>query len=149
MVKLSIHNHIKRLEHIFLSVCLGIIVGSSLLLSYWLLYPDNVVTVIAPVTVSSLVYHPGERITYTLSYCKTRKLVGSVVRSLVDGTRLTFTTVQSDLPVGCHTINVSDLVIPDYVDSGTYHIEATAEYKINPARTFEVYFKSQEFKINK
>jgi hypothetical protein len=149
MVGLFHHNHIKHLEHIFLSVSLGIIIGSSLLLGYWLVYPDDVVVVTKPVTVNSEVYHPGERLTYTLSYCKTRKLVGNVVRSLINGTRLTFTTVQSDLPVGCHTVNVSDLVIPDYADSGTYHIEATIEYKINPIRTFEVYFKSQEFKINK
>jgi hypothetical protein len=117
------------------------------MVGYWELWPDNIVTIEKSVTTDKAVYYAGERITYTISYCKTRKLPGEVLRSLVNGTRITFSTIESDLPIGCHTMKVSDLIIPDYVDSGIYHIEGTGQYQINPLRKYYNFWESQEFEI--
>jgi len=115
---------------------------------YWSFYPDKIVTMTAPVTVDKEVYHWGDHITYTFSYCKTRKLTGKVVRALVNSTRTTFTTIESDLAVGCrNNIQISDLVVPSYTSPGLYHLETTVEYKINPIRSFNVYWQSNEFRI--
>jgi hypothetical protein len=122
---------------------------SFTIIMVWTYWPDNIVVVKSVITVDKKVYYPGDRITYTFSYCKTRKLPGTVVRSLDNSIRITFTSIESDLQVGCHTINVSDLVIPDYVDAGKYHIEGTGEYHINPIRSYFNFWKSEEFEIIK
>ena len=128
---------------------MGIIVLCCFVVGYWLLWPDKIVVVNPNVTTEKTVYAPGDRITYTLSYCKTRKLPGDVSRALVNSVRITFTNVTSDLAVGCHTIRISDLVIPDYIDAGTYHIEGSGLYQINPIRKFLNTWKSNEFQVVK
>jgi hypothetical protein len=139
----------KRIEHIYIISCLTFIIVSVALFSYWAFYPQVVIRLTAPITLDKSSYSPGDRLSYTYSYCKDRQLPGIVVRALVNGTRTTFTTITSDLTVGCHTSTSSDLVIPDYADSGTYHLEGTAEYRINPINTYMLSWKSQEFKITR
>lgn len=141
------HNYARHLEHIYLAVCMTIMILGTLLISFWLIWPDNIVEVKGKVTVNQTIFHPGDRITYTLSFCKTRQLPGRIYRSLSNSIRITFTEITSDLPVGCHTIHNSDLVIPDFVDSGTYHIEGSGEYQANPLRTFINHWSSENFQI--
>ena len=128
---------------------MGIIVLCCFVVGWWLLWPDKIVTIDPKVTVDKEFYKPGDRITYTLSYCKTRKMPGEVSRALVNSVRITFTDVTSDLPTGCHTVRISDLVIPDYVDSGLYHIEGSGLYQVNPIKKFLNTWKSNEFQIVK
>lgn len=126
---------------------MGIIVIGMLVVGWWVFIPDNVVVITSPVVTDKIIYDNGDRISYTFSYCKTRKLPGEVVRSLVNSVRITFTNVTSDLPVGCHTIKVSDLVIPDYADPGEYHLEGSGVYKVNPMMEYQNNWQSNSFQI--
>lgn len=137
----------KKIEHIYLYTCLTIIVGGFVIFLYWLFWPVNVIKLTGPVTTDKTSYHPGDRISYTISYCKYIDLGAVVVRSLVNGTRTNFTTQNSDIPMGCHTTKLSDLIIPDYLDSDKYHLEANITYQVNPIRTVQINWRSNDFKI--
>lgn len=137
----------KKWEIIYLYICLTIIASSSLIFGYWMIFPLNPMYFTKDTTVEKTIYHPGDRITYTISYCKKKAIVGTVYRSLLNGTRTSFTPMTNTLPAGCRTTKVSDLIIPTYTESGRYHLEATIEYKLNPIRKFSTSWKSQEFDI--
>ena len=131
------------------SITLGLTILLCCLVGYWLFYPDNVTTISNSdsVPVNKTTYTAGEHITYTLSYCKTRSLTGKVMRALVDGYRTVYETVYSNLPVGCHTINVNELVIPSFTPTGKYYLTGTTEYAINPLRTVSNSWKTVEFNV--
>ena len=124
------------------AVLLGIV-------AWWEFVPDNVVTVINSnsVPVDKTIYNAGDRITYTISYCKTRQLSGKVMRALVDGYRTLYETEYSDLPIGCHTTKVNELVIPSFTPTGTYHLDVNIDYQINPLRVYTVHFQTQSFQV--
>lgn len=149
MASLNHHKHIDKLKHIYLYICLTIITSGSLLIGYWSLFPGEIIEFNKQVTVDKKEYRPGDRIVYDLSYCKKVNMTGTVYRSLLNGTRTSFTPMTNSLPVGCRQVKVNDLVIPEYSDEGLYHLEATVEYKVNPIRTFTASWKSEEFKIIK
>lgn len=115
---------------------------------YWLYFDPSVITFQKEIVQTDKhQYQSGDRITYTFSYCKTKNISSIVNRALVDGIRLTYATINSNLTVGCHTVKVADLVIPNYAPTGTYHLEAIAEYKINPLRTDQIIWKSESFAV--
>jgi len=118
---------------------------------YWLFIQPDVINFeeTNALVVDKKVYYPGDRITYTLEFCKSKKSVAVVDRALVDSFRVTFAQVTSDLPTGCNKINVNDLVIPDFiVGSGDdYYVEITGVYQINPIRKQYVYLRTENFQI--
>ncbi len=136
-------------EHAYLYVCLTIITTGSVLLGYWALWPVKVAEFNSPIQVDKTVYRPGERITYTLDYCKYKDIGGTINRALVNSTRTVFTEITGNMAIGCRVTKVSDLVIPDYMDDGDYHIEASIEYQVNPIRTEIVKWQTEQFKIIK
>ena len=103
------------------------------------LWPDTVITFKNPnsIQVDKKIYYPGDRITYTIDYCKYKNISGIVSRAITDDFRVTFTDVQSNLPLGCHTTQVNDLTIPLFLSTGTYHLTISGMYKINTLRSFE------------
>jgi len=114
---------------------------------YWMFWPDQIMKTNGVATTNKLKYHPGEGLHYTFSYCKSRPVIGTVTRSLVDGTRTTFATIQSDLPVGCHEPWICSLRIPTNISPGIYHLESTGEYQVNPLRTEVNRLRSNDFEI--
>lgn len=117
------------------------------LISYWL-YPRTVVTYSSVVT-DKLEYRAGDRISYTLSYCKNYDIEGTVNRVLVNSIKIYFSSYDTVLSCGCGTKTYKDLVIPEFMDEGVYHLEASAVYKVNPLQTFIGRWKTNEFKIIK
>lgn len=121
------------------------------LVAYWMFWPVTpmVVENDHAITVDKEIYRPGDRITYTFKYCKIVDQNAVVSRSIVNSIRINFTTFYSQVTRGCGTVKSSDLVIPDFIDNGLYHIESTAEYKINPLRTIKHTWESVKFEIKK
>lgn len=99
------------------------------------------------VAVEKEMYRPGDRITYTLDYCKRDASPAKVYRILVNSIRISYTEITSDLPVGCRTININDLVIPEFVPDGIYHIETTTERQVNIFRKELVTWRSEDFRV--
>lgn len=136
-----------KLKYIYLYVCLTIITMGTLLIGYWLLWPVTIMTFTAPTVVDKQIYKPGDKIAYTLTYCKTNSQVGTVYRTLVNSTITTYTPVTNNLPEGCRKTTRSDLTIPDNADAGIYHLESTIVYKINPIRDVVVSWKTNDFEV--
>jgi len=115
---------------------------------YWLWWSDQIVTVQAQeIAVNKEVYKPGERIAYTFSYCKTQQIPGTVTRAIVNDIRITYTDIYSDLPIGCHTVTVADLTVPDFLPSGLYHLEVSGEYQVNPLRVDRNSWRTVDFQV--
>ena len=123
----------------------------ALWISYLLWYPDNLIIIknSQSLPVSQLTYNTGDRIVYTLDYCKTRNITGSVSRALVDDYRLTFEDVNSNLETGCHVVKINEIVIPEFTQPGTYHLEITGTYQINVLRKLVVELRTVNFNIIK
>lgn len=139
-IAMKLSKHPIMLAMYLIYICIGVFV-------YWMFEP-GIITV-TNIRVDKAVYSPGERIEYTFDYCKSRKGVGVIDRAIVDGYRITFNQITSDLPTGCHTVTSRDLVIPDFIIPSTdvYHLEGTAIYRINPLREQYVYWSSNIFTV--
>lgn len=121
-----------------------------MLIGYWEFFPKKPFVLVGNPHVVEKVYHPGDKLVYTFSYCKSEQITGELFRTLVNGTITTFTTIPTNLPTGCHTFTKDDLVLPDYLDEDIYHLEVVAKfYKINPLRDYHVSWRSQDFRITK
>jgi hypothetical protein len=120
-----------------------------LLVGYWLFWPDTIITVQnhEAIPVDKKVYAPGEEIRYTISYCKSREIVGTVYRTIVNSVRIAYTPTQSNLPAGCREVTVAGNVIPLFLDPGTYHLEVTGEYQVNPLRKDINSWRTVDFEI--
>lgn len=141
----------RRIIEITAMPLIALLILLMILFWWWLIVPDRVVVVKNPmaIQVDKKVYHPGDRLTYTIDYCKTRPIMGKVSRALVDGYRLMWETVYSNLPVGCHKIEVNELKIHPYAPPGIYHLEITADYQVNPLQIYEVRENTVDFQIVK
>lgn len=139
----------KHWEYLYIYFCLTILAGGFLTLGVWYFLPIKIITIDPVVKLDKKIYNPGDRLTYTLSYCKYRPIPAIVIRSLVNGTRVNFTDTSANLPLGCHTTNIADLIIPEYADPDIYRIEATVVYQVNPVKKVQFYWKSEDFKVVK
>ena len=119
------------------------------MIAYWLFRPVTVLVVKNPqaVKVDKQVYQAGDRLIYSLDYCKHEAIPGTISRALVDGIRISYVAFYNNLPKGCGVTNNADLVIPEFVGTGTYHIEATATYRINPLKTVSTTWRSEDFQV--
>jgi hypothetical protein len=129
---------------------LGILFAGMCLYGYWMFPVGPKAIVIhnaANVSVDKEVYHPGDRIHYTLDYCKEASSPARVHRTLVNSIKISYTEILSDLPTGCRKITVSDLEIPEFATPGIYHLESTSERQVNPLRTEYTTWRSVDFRI--
>jgi hypothetical protein len=138
---------IQRALLIMSSITFSLITVMLVLYCYWMFWPNQVMKTTGIAQTNRLKYYPGENLDYTFKYCKFRPIVGTVTRALVDGTRTTFNTIQSDLPAGCHEPWICSLRIPRNTPQGIYHLEITGEYKVNPLRTEINRLRSNDFEV--
>ena len=122
-----------------------------LLVGYWLFWTIKTMEIKNgnAVPVDQAIYHPGDRLSYTITYCKYRNIQGLVSRVLVNGVRVTYTELINNIAPGCGKTTVNDLIIPIYTEPDTYHIETTVTYKLNPLRDVVVSWRSVDFKVIK
>lgn len=127
---------------ILTAVMLGIV-------GYWIYWPVTVIEIKDnKVILEKTDYHPGERIKYSFEYCKFRDNPVTLYRSLVDGIHLTYTDVKNSLGTGCGMLNNADLIVPEFITSGTYHIAGKLEYQLNPLRKVYYNWTSDNFTIS-
>lgn len=135
----------------FLSILGLCLIGVSFgILGYWALEPD-VITIKdqEAIRLDKTEYSKGDRITYTLEFCKRKQVPVVIYRSIVDSYRITYQEVVSNLTVGCRTIKAADLVIPEFIVGGghTYFIDAENEVRVNPLKTQRVHWRSVDFRV--
>lgn len=116
---------------------------------YWGLQPANILTVKNnPVPVRPKEISPEATVILSPQLCKTREVEAVVKRMLVSDTLLQqlpgYTNV---LPKGCSNIDLA-VIIPGSVPDGTYHIEYTVTYHVNPDKDEVDHWRSQDFVVH-
>lgn len=143
----------KNMRHLNKLSVIGVafIFAVTALFIYWLFIDDIDITVnnADAVQLDKTAYNVGDRITYTIDYCKREKAVATVTRYLVNDYKITFTEIKSDMPLGCDKFIRNDLVIPEFLvpDGGKYHLEATVTYYVNPIKNKVIHWKTVDFII--
>lgn len=136
----------KSLYYLSMSVIIaGILVG--LYYMYLYVYPFKmIVENNQPSPVLTKEVNSGGAIIVTKDYCKYTKITATLVRTLVDGVVIQLPEVSSNLPTGCHKVDVI-IQIPEYIPTGTYRLKTTSLYKMNTGRVIPVDSITEEFKV--
>ena len=113
---------------------------------YLMVYPFKTIEMKQPFKVLTPVVKAGEDFKILNEYCKYTNSTGTLSRSFIDGEIYPISTTVSNLQTGCGSLVIT-IQVPEYLPSGIYHLQTTAEYKINPVRTIFVTSKSEDFQV--
>lgn len=102
-----------------------------------------------PVVIQNDVIHKGDILIYDLNYCKYTNKSSIVHRSLIDGQIINLADTPGRLPTGCHTTTIQTAIIPETINPGTYYLDVTVEYDVNPFRTEYLHYKTTYFTVAK
>ena len=120
--------------------------GLIFLFAFWMIYPYKPLVFNSKFSFGNKIFRQGGVLWYTSDYCKYTNSSTIVSRSFVNGIIFTTPTITTARPKGCNKI-VLGIDIPKELPVGTYHLENTYSYKVNPLRTVIVKQKSDNFQI--
>lgn len=89
----------------------------------------------------------GQAVVYEVQYCKQLDIPAVTTKALVGDVNYPLPVGRSNVPTGCHTAINRSTLIPVGVPSGTYHLELTFTYQVNPLRSQVVHYESEDFTI--
>ena len=126
-------------------ICCLIIYGA--VVSYWLLYPYNVIDVdYIRIQNPGKVVKQGGTLIYEIKYTKFMDIVGTVHRQLVNTYTITYSDAVGMAPVGSNVTN-THLPVPLYASPGKYHLLWRVTHSVNPMRSITETVWSDEFEI--
>jgi hypothetical protein len=142
----------RKLYHATLIACLAIITFAVLLAMYMLtdgIYFNPPITLSnqGNVTTTQQVYHLGDEVEATLTYCKNRKIGGTIDWQLVDTYVRFYSAQDTDLPLGCHSYIMDLGKIPGDVLGESYHFTGLLTFKINSLTTVSYPLESNVFTV--
>ena len=153
-------------KHLFIYVNSAIIVFAAILFGYWY-FIDGVVNPVITfqsdplmIATDKSVYHRGDVIYISFSYCKNRLIPASVSWRLVDGQIILFSPVEKSIAIGCYGTQLlssanssvkpyftGTVEIPMNIEPGIWHLEGEVTYVVNPIKTQTSKRKTVEFEI--
>lgn len=125
------------------------------LLFYWTYFPQQIITY--PKTENLKVIPKqvivGSNLAYELSYCKLTNTTSTVYHTLVgtsgnNHTIFTLASIMRSIPIGCKSVTLSDIFIPETVPPGTYFLAITVEYHPNPLRIMQYFLTTENFEVS-
>jgi hypothetical protein len=126
------------------------------LVSFWLFYPYRTMEIHNfsaanpnTIIVSAPSFKLGQPISYVLDYCKYTDVSPVVSRVLVDGQQISLTNPYGYLATGCHKDLVQTAIIPDTINPGTYYLDMTLRYTVNPIRTITIHYVTNSFQVTR
>ena len=147
----------KTLKYWWIVANLSIIFLGGALLNYWYFIDGvwNPVLIekadIMALDVDKKIYSPGDTITVTNAFCKLRPIVGISAVQIVDGQVLQMRANEVNLPLGCYGVDKpfssEAAVLPRNIGKGTWHLEWTITYEINPIKNVVYKRRSVDFKV--
>ena len=124
-----------------------LILSVSIVGLYWMFYPYKTLTVVnSPVPVSPAAISSGEPLTLQLELIKGTSKPGRVTANLINDVVIDFPVRWIVFPKGPCKRNFL-MEIPKYAPPGEYYIRFIVHYKMNPIRTIDVVFETQNFTI--
>lgn len=97
-----------------------------------------------PVLTKSVV--AGDILKYKFTYTKYTKKRCVAHRVLLNDTLINLPAISSIAPIGTHTVTVT-VKIPEYAPPGKYILRTKLVYQVNPLRTIERVFDTEEFEV--
>lgn len=129
---------------------MGFIIITALLMVSWIVIQVWPVTVmkpnVQPYKVVTKQVRVGGQLVYIVDACKYLTTTGIVTRTFADGVRYPSIITTGFVKPGCSSTKVSVLV-PNYVVPGTYHLELSIQYQINPFRADTYQFTTDNFEV--
>ena len=137
-----------RLINKTLDISLLIMIGLVCLLWYWWLRPYNPLEIVQPLEIlnKDKTIQAGNILAYSCIFEKNTKIIPSISRRLVDGVIYSFPSINPKNPVGANNFTCS-IQIPKGIPRGTYFLETSACYKMNPIRNICVDYSTEEFEV--
>ena len=130
---------------------LGIVIafGLIVLVTYWLVYPYNILTFTeGNGTFIETTIKRGDFLRMHQNSCKTIDISSMINRQFVDGVIYQVPTVRANRPMGC-TQNIEYIYIPDSLPYGEYYIQTFITFQPNPLRTINYTVRTEMFKVVK
>lgn len=130
-------------------LCL-LLVGIGSLMLFWLYWPWNLLTIYGDTAVSPQ-NGSGGILSYTVTYCRNSPVPSTVYRTVVGvgNTHYNYPLlpVGSSVANGCGRATISvNVGVP--VHPGTYYIKGDVKMPINPLRTLDYPFRTNDFKVS-
>jgi hypothetical protein len=125
----------------------GLVLGTNILLAYWLLRPYEVYTFDQPYQVMNEVVKPGDKLQIRQTFCKLIKAPATLEIYLVDGFYETLRTIQSNTEIGCYENISQSVVIPPYTQEGEYKIVYNIRVRVNPVRQIDYTVETESFRV--
>ena len=114
---------------------------------YWLYFPYKTIVMNKPVTTDKQEYKTGELLTYKVDYCKYTTKPAIINKRFIDGVTFSMPTFKALNPKGCRSQNVT-MEIP-HIPSGNYKLDIVYSYQVNPIRTIDYGFSTNDFLVVK
>ena len=145
-------------KHIYAFVQVSIIVFGFVLFGYWYFLDGDVVnkpltdmTDTLNIKVDKSSYKIGDPVIVSNAFCKHRSILATTALQIVDGQIITMVAHQNNLPIGCYGVSKPFLsqatIIPKGIAAGTWHLEWTVTYEVNPIKTITYKRRSVDFQI--
>ena len=134
-------------------IAIGTLVSAFILVglvAFWSFQPfgTNVIEFPKGLNVTTPVVKAGDSITIEAGYCKNlRTQSTTLTRSFQDQITYFIPVQQSNVPTGCHPEYKSIIEIPHNLPTDTYTYNITFTYQVNPIKTMEYTFESNQFKV--
>lgn len=116
-------------------------------IGYWILFPFKALE-LKNIKLSSLTVNRGEHIIISADYCKYIDKQADLFVSFTDGVIYNTPPQVVNLDKGCGTTNLS-IYIPKALPTGIYTLRGVFKYKVNPIKTLEVTYLTEQFTIVK
>ena len=136
-------------HNLFANLVIFIVYSFAGLVAFWLLFPYNPLVIEQPTKVLTPVVKTGEVIYVEFDFEKNTDIKPNITVALVDGVIFNLPEFSPINPIG-HTSKkvVGILTVPMTVPCGEYHIDFSADYKMNPIRTVTVEYETEKFIID-
>lgn len=130
----------------FMYSILAVIVVTSSVLLYWLYQPYQVLSPNPVIKVTSV--EDAHLVILSATYCKNLNAKGTVRISFVGSTIEELTPMATEAqPKQCYDKQQIPIIVPQDLPVGKYYIKFSANYKINPLRTFTTIYQSESFEV--
>ncbi len=140
-----------RLVYVGVMAMASIVLYIGFLIMTWSFQSDDVIDIKQPIPIIGNKVAKDSVVVLRINYCKNTDAHGDVERKLVGkrGEHL-FPAVRDTTGEGCNIVEAPTLlpVLPTGATPGTYHIEYTVTYDLNPLKKGVVEeFKTEEFEV--
>ena len=133
-------------------VALWITIAGSLMvlyISYLLLFPKQIITVVQPYRILNSVIKQGDRLVYEVQYCVKKDVSFKVARQLINvdtGELWDVSDRVNNLKEGCIEEN-HDFLTPIRIDPGRYKMLASVNIRVNPLKFIQYEYETETFQV--